>query len=561
MSYPTVYHPENMSVKLYPHQLTAIYMMEDREKNRDREIPRADDHRNEIIHSDVGIYSDITGYGKTLAVIGLLCRDIMEWDIKQPQVITGMNTNISRGLITTTYRIQKNRINCNILVVNQSILSQWISEFSKTMLSVVVLNTRRKIGTFVEDQWKQSASYPNVIVLTPTMYNEFLSRPINTRVVWKRFIFDEPAHTKNNLKLLEASFYWFITATPDLLLNPYTRYRATSILGSIFNWHMTWDIFNMIKIKNDDAYVKQSYTLQEPIEINHQCYQPLYNMVRNYLDSIALSMIEAGDISSAVQRLGGNETSDIIELITRNKKNEIDRLKLRIQQNERQFGISPTYIQAKKDKVAKIQKEIDEIGAKNKERIDGDCGVCMDSLNKPIFLPCCQNYFCGECIFEWIKRGKNTCPLCRGKIDTSRIVHILPTGGQACEQRKPVEKVLTKNETIVKIIKNNSQGRFLLFSSFEYTFESIKSFLFESCITFKEIKGHASTRNKNIKEFKEGKIDVLFLNASYNGAGINLQEVTDIILYHEMDTDMKRQIIGRANRIGKTGSLYIHNLV
>ena len=53
---------------------------------------------------------------------------------------------------------------------------------------------------------------------------------------------------------------------------------------------------------------------------------------------------------------------------------------------------------------------------------------------------------------------------------------------------------------------------------------------------------------------------VIFLNSKYNGAGINLQEATDIILYHEMNFNTETQIIGRANRIGRKIPLNVHHL-
>ena len=53
---------------------------------------------------------------------------------------------------------------------------------------------------------------------------------------------------------------------------------------------------------------------------------------------------------------------------------------------------------------------------------------------------------------------------------------------------------------------------------------------------------------------------MIFLNSNFNGAGINLQEATDIILYHEMPLNVQNQIIGRANRIGRTEALNVHHL-
>ena len=82
----------------------------------------------------------------------------------------------------------------------------------------------------------------------------------------------------------------------------------------------------------------------------------------------------------------------------------------------------------------------------------------------------------------------------------------------------------------------------------------------ENNIKFVEIKGSIKARENNLEKFKTGKINVIFLNSNYNGAGINLTEATDIILYHEMDSGTQNQILGRANRIGRIQPLSVHHL-
>ena len=70
---------KNLSVDLFSHQLASIYQMEEREKNRklDTSIPGC------MIESNVGIFADITGYGKSLSVIGMIIRDKMKWDLEE----------------------------------------------------------------------------------------------------------------------------------------------------------------------------------------------------------------------------------------------------------------------------------------------------------------------------------------------------------------------------------------------------------------------------------------------------------------------------------------------
>ena len=85
--------------------------------------------------------------------------------------------------------------------------------------------------------------------------------------------------------------------------------------------------------------------------------------------------------------------------------------------------------------------------------------------------------------------------------------------------------------------------------------------LIENNISFIDIKGTVENRQKNINKFKNNNCQVIFINSKFNSAGINLPETTDIILYHEMDDNIKQQIIGRAQRIGRKESLSVHNLV
>jgi len=53
----------------------------------------------------------------------------------------------------------------------------------------------------------------------------------------------------------------------------------------------------------------------------------------------------------------------------------------------------------------------------------------------------------------------------------------------------------------------------------------------------------------------------VILNSRFNGAGINLETASDIILYHEMPSAIREQVVGRALRIGREGDLIVHNLV
>ena len=81
-----VNQPPDLKVKLYPHQLASIYRMEEFESNN---IIYKD---NCIIDTKMGVNADISGYGKTMSMIGLISRDKMEWNLEKPFVFENTYT-------------------------------------------------------------------------------------------------------------------------------------------------------------------------------------------------------------------------------------------------------------------------------------------------------------------------------------------------------------------------------------------------------------------------------------------------------------------------------------
>jgi SNF2 family DNA or RNA helicase len=63
-----------------------------------------------------------------------------------------------------------------------------------------------------------------------------------------------------------------------------------------------------------------------------------------------------------------------------------------------------------------------------------------------------------------------------------------------------------------------------------------------------------------IKKYKNNEISVLLMNARNFGAGINLENTDDIIVLHKMNHELEKQVIGRAQRLGRTGPLRVWKL-
>jgi SNF2 family DNA or RNA helicase len=183
-------------------------------------------------------------------------------------------------------------------------------------------------------------------------------------------------------------------------------------------------------------------------------------------------------------------------------------------------------------------------------------------------VSCCQNIFCGNCLLKWIK-DHSTCPLCRQNVDKNKMIHLKKdckiiieddSEDEIKEVKKDKDVKKSKPETVIDIVKSKPDGKFIVFSSHDASFDLVKPLFTENDLSFFELKGTCKTKERKLKEYREGDANIIFLNSKFNGAGINLEMTTDVILYHEMDEHIEKQVIARAMRIGRTNTLTIHRL-
>ena len=539
--------PDNLGVNLFVHQLASVHAMEKIERDR-----FVFDVNNNKIYTDISFNADITGYGKTISMVTLVLRDKMEWDTKKDYEFEMIDSHACHHVKTVkTLKIPKN--NTTLILCSTSIAHQWLDEFSKTDLSVTKVTTRNSsLYVHIDDY--------DVVIVTPTYFNFFVDRYHNT--AWKRFIYDEPSTIRvPSMRPIHTGFTWLVSATPDDI---YTRHRSCT--RSYFS-NMIRDrpFFNIIRpyitVKNDDNFVRQSFLMPPTRYISHNCQDTIYRAVHGIVNDRISKMIEAGHILGAVQALGGKKTDNIVELVKKNKLIELEEIQSKIKiwtlRNDEEK------LKEWNEKEKSVLVQIKDLEARFNQILTQDCSICYDKINKPIMEPPCQNIFCGCCLLTWLQ-DKGNCPLCRRIVKKEELVYIHEKEEEKYQEVKKDEEedvVKSKEDTIIDIIKEKEDGRFIIFSQWDDSFDKIRLALKTSGIDFVEIKGSIQARENRLDEFRSGKVKVAFLNSRTDSSGINMQQTTDIILYHTMDELTRQQIIGRANRIGRKEPLFIHTLL
>ena len=546
-----IIQPHNLERTLYKHQLINVYKMEEMEREQKYT------NENEEKYFDFGINADSTGYGKTITMVALILRDKMQWNIQEHFIKTTYDVLYDSHIVKKSFN-KYNRLNCNLVLCSNNIVKQWKEEFNyaKELNIGYVLKNKDVLNVIPSDY--------DVIVVTPNFYNSLVSTYEN--YAWKRFIFDEAGSiTVPSMKEIIAGFIWFISATPNSILEKHSSCNK-SFMSKLFRYppyyyYSNNDIMSTYEnqiIKSSEEMLIKSFTMPQTKHIYYKCHEPLYRATLGLVNDNISEMIAAGDIKNVIEKLGGESTDNIIELIRNRKERDLTQFKYLLD-NENFLIISKDKIL---ENIHKIESQLKELDERLKDLLNGDCPICCDKLKEPMMETTCHNMFCTNCILTWLESNR-TCPLCRNNICISNLIHIKSEETPEQEEKETFiknELKLTKFEHISNILKEDSNSKILLFSCHNSTFSNIKNFMQNDNILFKELKGSIHSIENTISDFKNGKIKVLFLNSNYSGSGINFQECTDIIIFHDMSEDLKKQIIGRANRIGRTIPLKVHYL-
>jgi hypothetical protein len=463
----------------------------------------------------------------------------------------------------------------------------------------------------------------DIVLISASLYNELAFYMIKDNYYCNRLFFDEAdsINIPNNLKIYSI-FYWFVTSSSTSLCNPegitkqvnldvnisnprnYLNREKYIIEKSIKCNGFIKDTFRMCKgdpdrmnyyLKNDDKFIEMSFKLPEIIEhliISRDNVQ--FKILDGIVSNDVIMMLNAGDTEGAINHLSCEKGSEdnIISVVTQRLEKKIDEYKDELKEKKIKEYSTPKSkeeaLERTQDKIKETRRKIELI----KERIKNVdcCDICFEDINNPAVTSCCQNVFCFSCLALSIS-GKNICPKCRGSLTLDKIMLIQhKKEGENESNTKPVIKIVNMETTLQDILDNaintdkytnlenilayktqyfpKEKRKMLIFSEYEGTFnEKMDTILKKYNIKYSRIKGTSASINKTLREYRghdlkpgDHEVDVLLINSRFFGAGLNLQNSSDIIILHRQGDDLLHQIIGRAQRIGRKDSLNVWKL-
>tara|TARA_B100001123_G_C14775705_1_gene814516 strand:- start:30 stop:539 length:510 start_codon:yes stop_codon:yes gene_type:complete len=154
--------------------------------------------------------------------------------------------------------------------------------------------------------------------------------------------------------------------------------------------------------------------------------------------------------------------------------------------------------------------------------------------------------------------------MCRAKLTPEDIII---ESAEAKSEAGTKEELNTKHNQLKKLINDifsdpTKNHKLLIFSNYDNSFVKSQEFLDSNNLNYSRISGTSATIQRTVETYKKSNdLNILLLNSRYSGSGINLENTTHIIVYHNMTSELTQQIIGRAQRPGRDSPLTIYRLM
>ncbi len=594
---PMAAQPPHIQLPLRMHQLTAMEAMRTKEQTLHTgwQIPGT----QETLFSNYAFLGDRVGVGKTLMVLGHISQMTTQPPFT-PNTLSNLHPRSSASFFSILPSPTPTTLFSSLVIVPHTIFRQWQSSIEQhTTLTAHFLKTQRDLDKdSLLNQLRDSHLTLISNTLLPLFLNSLRARQVS-QPTWVRVIYDEA----DNLKIPvtcpvpQALFTWYITATfqnflfaneymhsyhlqqlnPELLqdLHPEVQEVVQNHIDNhphITFFHTQSQGFFQEKLRNTHP-LRSHLIVQNSRDFLHQSVQ-LPVLQRQIIRCRALNsqqilesvippeteaMLHAGDVQGALRSLGvSTETHlTLVDVVTDFHKKELDRMKRLYEFKKHETYSTP---QAKQQALDNMEHKIQTQEANLlllKTRIQDatrdNCSICYELPQESVLVPCCSRVFCGSCLLSWLLR-QNSCPLCRASISPDRLIRIDKTKDITNSPFTQMPTLQTKVDALCSLFHNNPQGKFLLFSRYDFPMETIRSRLPpEQRIA--EIQGNKDVIAHLLRDFEDGLIQCLFMNSKSAAAGIHIPSATHVVLYHKMGAEEEKQILGRAYRLGRTEPL------
>jgi len=589
--------PPEIKIPLRPHQLAMIHAMGEKQAA----CIQGFEIKGETHYSQTAILGDKVGSGKTLTTLGYIAH-------KKRNIISSVFHRIHEKSQTSFWSKKPIHVSeCsgnNLIIVPHTLFHQWKYAIQQqTTLSFFEVKTTKALE---KTDFNELIKNRDITLMSNTIIKQFMATDNRHMIQWSSVFFDEidNIHFTSTVPMPKSNFYWLITATwPNLLFqgsymymsniflaqraaaglhrdlvellhqdqvtngsNYYSRYdvKSSNFFSSFLTKHPSR---GHLVLRTNSAFMEQSWRSPPIIEQRIICETPIsHRIIAQYVNTEIQELLHAGDIQTALEKLGVNNTSqsNLISALCETREKELNKLQKTLVFKEALEYSTPQIkeqaINSLKSKISSIKEQITSLKQRILNVKDEICAICFEEPRVPTFVLCCERLFCGACIIQCIQRNPS-CPLCRSAMDYRKLRQLDADGTVVEREPEIIERKPKKKDALLKLITETQGGKFLVFNRYDNPFLEIEGALLEKGIRVATVKGNKDHISNTLKQFEKGEIQVLLMNSMHAGVGMDLKSATHVVLMHLMKSEEEKQIIGRAIRLGRNEQLNLVRLL
>jgi hypothetical protein len=477
----------------------------------------------------------------------------------------------------------------NIIVVPHNIYTQWVTSIKKLLgvkLTYKLLLEYSDINILYTNP---SMLYDYDIILTTSLYYDSFASTIKTMNLNVRRVFFDEADTIQNLLAhpMPSAMTWFISASINRVFDKKTN------LAQIGTYKL-----HLSQLLNNECCCSPEF-----IDDNIKLDPPNIDLLKCrdfYLDKILTTVLTNqylpyinGHDYSNIRTLCNNatlkDTKDVVINLYLNSVKNINDINLRIVDIDKKIKYSYSaednlkYNKQKEEEINK--KKTFEIMANNIKLLTIDYNLCIkcfkklklkENVNSNTFKLDyyefeCKTFICNQCYHKELENEL----LINPDIDISKIkfkcsncsnTHLTSTLKFHTEDYIPDTTIQNDNlnkTIILEKILDIVGDKVIIYSQFRGVSNFIKSIINNYNYSFVQLDGgNINDLEIFLQKFKNDKnVKILLIDDTSFGIGLNIEYATDIIFFNYIEPKLKTQLIGRAQRFGRTCTLNIWELL
>lgn len=531
------------------------------------------------VRANLGIIADKVGSGKSYTLLALILVNPVP-KVKYNKTFVYGQGHMGFKMNPT---VDADFLNINVIVISHSLVKQWeiyVKKFTDD-LRIFVVNSKKSFR-LMEERLRDI----DMLFVTANFYKNVQIYMNDRDITVKRLLFDEvdTAYTPN-AKRINAKFYWFITASYKNILNPYPRWHynhtdwreSYQITSGIHNNLFAKNVFvsflktmsseelkcvDRLVLKNDDDFVERSFNLMEYETHLIKCKAPkVVDILHGISNKRILQSLNAGDVATAISLMNQENVGDeenMINIVKRDFWNRLNNANLRLEMAQNYIFSNPA---VRETRIRKIEVEREEMMRKiqmieDRVRESNLCNICYGEMETKTITKCCKNSFCFLCITTWLARTPK-CPFCKCKMcEKDLYVMVKDYVSKGEPEAQTLDKLEQMRVLLRDVVMKRDRYKVLIFSEYDYVFKNLIDVVKELNAEYGFLKGNSI--GKNVVRYKnESGLNILFVNPMAYGSGLNLENTTDIIMFHKLNEQVTKQVIGRAQRPGRKDKLHV----